>query len=127
MDPTATTAGLIALAIGLVKIVEKLVEWVIKKMSPDGGKNVVQLDPEMSRMVQETHARVVVMADTMSVKDGDGVPMVYSSRVIADDVRSTAMILKDISYTQQKLLDRLESLDERVSDVQTTQRAQSRR
>ncbi len=127
MEPATTTAGLIAVAIGLVKIVEKLVEWTFKKMSPDGAKPVVELSPEISRLIHETHQRTVLMAEIMGVKDGEGVPLMYSSRVIAEDVRSTAMVLKDISYTQQKLLDRLEALDERVSDVQTTQRQQNRR
>lgn len=127
MDPTTTTAGLIAVAIGLVKIIEKLVEWTIKKMSPNNERMSVVLDTETLKLLHETYTKSAIATEIMVLKDTDGVPMVYTPRSIPDDLRQTALLLRDISYTQQKLLDRLEALDDRVEDVQSTQRTLGRR
>jgi hypothetical protein len=125
IDPNV--AALIAVAMGLVRIVEKIVEWGVKKMSGEEKKAVVVLDPDTTRIINEIHSRTLSLTETIGLRDPDGVPMVYSSRQVAEDVRATALVLRDISYTQQKLLDRLEALDDRVEDVQSTQRAQARR
>lgn len=119
---------MVAVIVTLVKIVEKLVDWGVSKFTGNKSEHItMQLDPETARAIHETNLKMAGVADITTLKDHDGVPMVYCLRSIPEDLRQTAILLRDISYTQQRLLDRLEALDDRVEDVQSTQRTQNRR
>lgn len=127
MTDQATIAGLLALAIGLVRVLEKVIEWGSKKIR-GGTENrgetttIVRLDGETTRMVHDIHTRTGWMSETMSVKDPDGTPMIYSPRSIGDDMKDIASLIRDASLVNQRVLDRLESLDDRVTDVQANVR-----
>jgi hypothetical protein len=73
-DPTVT-AGLLALAMGLLKIIESLITWGFKKLtaSKEKGVTIVELSPEASQMIRDIHTT------TTRVND-EGFPLVYGPR-----------------------------------------------
>jgi hypothetical protein len=119
MEAETTTVALIMLAVALVKIVDKLVDWVGKKMNGRNGhhKTVVQLDAEMSRIIHETHLRTSATSDIVSVKDQSGAPMVYTPRSLVEDSRKTVEHMRDLSYVIQRLVDRVEGVEDKVDDI----------
>lgn len=79
----------IGAAIGGVLTALRLLERLAEKMLDGKSKNgivskvvVVQLDPEVSRQIVETHGTVVKIEDVVSVRDENGAPMVYAPRAI---------------------------------------------
>ena len=121
MEQEATIAGLLALAMGLLKVLEVFGGWLVKKMSPDkeGSEKkvvVVQLDPEVSRLIHDTHDKVIRLHDINNVKDHDGIPLVYSSRTMAENVSAVAAAVRDVSSSQEKIVDVLKELDDKVED-----------
>ena len=122
MESEATIAGLLALALGLVKVVEIFGTWAMKKMSPAKSEKssekvvVVQLDAEVSRMIRDTHDRVHTMHEVTNVRDHDGIPLVYSSRTTGENVSAVAAAVRDISSSQEKIVDVLKDLDEKVEE-----------
>lgn len=117
----STTAGLFALAMGLMKVLEIMATWLVKKMGPTKEKSekvlVVQLDPEVSRMIRDTHDNVHRMHDVLSVKDHDGVPMVYSSRTTAENVNSIAAAMRDVASAQERIAGVIEKIEDKVDDL----------
>jgi hypothetical protein len=113
---TPLAAALIALIIALVKIVEKMIDWIFRKVGPKTGREpgaiTVQLDPEVSKLIKETADDMHEVKMTMSRVDVDGTPMVYSSRKGYDALNQLASVVRDIATTQVRLaagLDRLEA------------------
>lgn len=113
LDGDATSsvlvASLIALAVGLVKVVERLIDWAMKRKKQEQHKQVehnnmvLKLDDTISKMFVEDHAHINTMLDVMSVRDGQGVPLVYTPRSIMDEQRQMSMLLGQISASQSRL------------------------
>ncbi len=127
MVEETTVAALIAISIGLVRIVEKLVEWGMKKVSPkessEPKETVVHLDHETTRVLHDIQIKAHNMTEAMGVRDKDGTPMIYSSRSVGDDIERIAILMRDCTFAQQRLLDRLEQLDDKVEDIRTVVRS----
>lgn len=125
MEQEAIIAGLFALALGLVKVVEVSIAMIAKRVSGTKSEKVdkidrvvvVQLDPEVSRLIRDTHDRVHTLHDIVNVKDHDGVPMVYSSRTMAENVTLIAAAMKDVSSSQERLADVMEKIEDKVDDL----------
>lgn len=120
MESEAIIAGLLALALGFIKVLEVFGTWFVKKLGPTKEKSdkvvVVQLDPEVSRMIRDTHDRVHSMHDILTVKDHDGTPLVYSSRSMAENVSVVAAAARDISSSQERIVEILEKIDDNVDE-----------
>lgn len=114
-------AGLLALAVGLVKIVEVTIRWGLTKIKkePKVGTSkpvMVQLDPEVSKLIVETGENVRDMHMVMGRVDQDGTPMVYSSRSGIDTLREIAAMVKDAARSQERLAATLDRLDTRFTE-----------
>lgn len=107
-----TVAMLIALAMGLMKVLEKFAEWAMSKMKKDKGTNghSAKLDPETAMALKEIH-------DIVQLKDSDGVPLVYWPRSQTETQKEMAETLRDISRAQDKTVDRLELVADRLGDI----------
>lgn len=88
----AITAG----AIGLVKIMESLVSWASKKVRPGKEKQEVTLAVEPSRMLRETYEHASHVSNIVSLRDGDGIPMVYTPRSALQNQLKMAEAIRDI-------------------------------
>jgi len=99
-------AALITISLGLAKIVEVLVVWLIKKIAgkEEGASGIimVQLAPEVSQMIREVHA-------TTTRTSNEGVPLVYGPRQEAHQLQA-AMEAHEKKYddAHEKLDDILE-------------------
>lgn len=116
-------AGFLALAVALAKIVEFLIRWAVTKIRPtkrefgsSGRPLVVQLDPEVSRLLHDTDENVRDMHMVMGRVDQDGTPMVYSSRSGIEQLREIVVIVKDVSRSQERLAATLDRLDNRLEE-----------
>lgn len=119
MDPTsggshALLATLMALAVGLVKVLEKVADWLMKRGKDDKATVVASLDAEASRMVRETYEKNGDVHQVISRTDNDGVPLVYTPRSYLDNQLRMAEALRDVSKesesTAKKIDDILASL-----------------
>lgn len=102
MDPTsggshALLATMMALAVGLVKVIEKLTDWLMKRGKEDKSTVVASLDSEASRMVRETYEKGTDVHQVVSRTDNDGVPLVYTPRSYLDNQLRMAEALRDVS------------------------------
>lgn len=126
MQDQAVIAALMAIAMAMVKVFEKLAEWVVSKLKDGKGEAsvFVRLDPESSRMMRESHERVQVIHDTITVRDNDGIPMVFSSRKNYELAQAGALQLhevhRDLTLTGEKVDkvgERLEDVDRRTDEI----------
>lgn len=95
MENPTTVATLLALALGLVKIVESLIVWTMKRFS---GKEelrptVVELGPEASRMLRDMSGQVATIHSIQSKTDDLGAPLVYGPRY---ELHQVAAALADV-------------------------------
>lgn len=122
MDTSPTfQASLIAIGMGLIKIIEKLVEWGSKKIKKANGNGttVVSLDPETSRML----ARVGHIDEIVSVRDNDGRPLVYSPRSMEENMDRVTDILKEVAASQMRVYSRMDENTEKLDEILATLRA----
>lgn len=116
MENPGTVGALLALAIGVVRLVETFAQWAYKKWvkraeedaegtGTNGHRNghSAKLDPETALALKEIH-------DTVTLKDSDGVPLVYWPRSQIDTQKDIAKTLQDISRSQDKMVDRLQTI-----------------
>lgn len=117
-DPTIT-AGLIALAIGLMEIIKLAFTWIGKKFTKTHAQTLlVQLDPEVSQIIHETGAEVKEVRAVVTRVDTDGIPLLYADRKVEHNVDSIAQALNktveqqgQLALALQKLMDRFEEHD----------------
>lgn len=114
----ATIGAVITLALGVVKAAEAFINWLIKKSR---GKEAaaraltVDLSTEPARMLRETYERANRIDDVMSLKDRDGIPMVYTPRSFIDTQSRVAEAIRDLGTGQVQL-------DKKQSDALETLR-----
>lgn len=110
----AILATAMALAMGLVKVIEKLADWLMKRGKDEKSTVVASLDAEASRMVRETYEKGGDVHQVVSRTDNDGIPMVYTPRSYLDNQLRMAEALRDVSKqsesTAQKIDDILREL-----------------
>lgn len=113
----ALLGALMAMSVGLVKIIERLVDWMVEKKKKrledeeraakgtNGHSNghSAKLDEETAVALKEIHGIV-------SLKDQDGVPLVYWPRSQIATQKEIAETLCDINRSQDKMVDRLETI-----------------
>jgi len=117
MHDDATIAGLFALALGLVKLLEVMASWVSSKLKGNSDSTIiVKLDPEASRMIRENNENVKELKSIVSVKDSDGTPMVYALRSTGEDIRDVANCIRDISNVQERIVENLDRLEDRIEE-----------
>lgn len=122
----ATVAALIGAVVGLVKVLDKVVDfvgsWIKQKTTPPAQADaktavvVVQLDAEVSRMIRDTHDKVFLMHNVVGEKDFDGVPLVYSSRSVGENVVAVAAAVRDVSSSQERIVDVLKDMDDKIDE-----------
>lgn len=119
---SAIVAGLVTLVIMLVKIVERLVDWGLKKVTRSSSRPsaVVQLDGETSKMLMETSRGVKDIHAVIGRVDADGAPMVYASRTSLEMLREIAGVLQDVAHTQERLAASLDRLDQKFEQHDKT-------
>jgi hypothetical protein len=122
MHDDATIAGLLALAIGLIKVIEVLVIWGMKKMKSgregaNGHVTLVQLDPSTSQALKEILEKVHDVHQISQVKDQDGIPMMYSSRSNNENVKQIALCLRDVSHCQERIVEKLDKMNDKLETI----------
>ena len=120
----ATVAALLGLTIGLVKVIERLVDWALNSRKKSNGNGVsngtnghktyVQLDPETTAYLRELQEKIHDIHATVAVKDSEGIPMMYSSRANNEDIKQVALCLRDVSNNQERIAETLEKTSERI-------------
>jgi hypothetical protein len=115
----AILAAAMAVAVGLVKVVEKLVDWLAKKSrnAKGEGVTVVSLDPETSRVVRETHELSENVARVIERTDYDGVPMVYTPRSIVGNQLKMAEAIRELSHAQDRVHESQEEIDRKLDEI----------
>jgi hypothetical protein len=114
--------GVVALVVGLVRILEVVLRWGLGKMKKEQAAHgpvkplVVQLDAEVSKIIHDTDQNVRDMHMVMGRVDQDGTPMVYSSRSGIDTLREIAAMVKETARSQERLAATLDRLDGRFED-----------
>lgn len=98
MHDDTTVAALIGLMWGLVKIIEKGVNWAISKKKGHVASAIVQLDPQASAALVQILARVEKIEETVSVKDQDGIPLIYFPRSLEERIHDNFSEIKAELY-----------------------------
>ena len=123
MDPTpavnaisepVTIAALVALAMGLMEVIKQLVGWLGKKLSGKDAAHqtlLVQLDPEVSRIIHESGEQVKAMSAVVFKTDNDGVPLVYSDRKAEENISRLASSMTVLTDAQNRLAISMGRLD----------------
>lgn len=112
-------AAIVALAYGLVKLLEMTITALVKKYTKSGDKAQsveVTFDPEMMQKLTAMNEKVTAMYSVMSKSDNDGTPMVYSSRSGMEAVRDIAVIIRNVSQTQERLAHVMERLETKFAE-----------
>lgn len=113
---TGQLTALIALAMGLVKVIETAVGALARRIRPPRPQMVeVKLLPADSEALHDVRERVARMDGILAKTDNDGTPMVYSSRTGTEAVRDTAVIIRSIQQTQERILALIERLEDRFA------------
>lgn len=116
VDPTIMTS-MMALAFGLMKLLELTLTALFKKYKPSKPQHVeVEFDPELSKKINNMDEKLSAMVSVMARTDNDGTPMVYSSRTSVDAVREIVIVIRNISQTQERLAHMLERLEQKFVD-----------
>lgn len=117
MDSPGTMGMLLALALAVVKLLEKGAEWAItrfkarKKDGEDEHTNghtnghSAKLDAETAQALKEIH-------DIVQLRDGDGVPLVYWPRSQIETQKEIAKSLTELNRSNDKIVDRLETISD---------------
>jgi Mg2+ and Co2+ transporter CorA len=115
-----TFATLLGGAVALMKVLEKLIEWAAKKMNgKDSHATVVQLDPEVSRMLRETYERTAHVNELATKTDNDGIPMMYTPRSAIELQRQTAEALRDVTHSCERISKNVDSNSEKIDQILT--------
>lgn len=105
-----------AIALGLVKALESLITWAVKR-SKNGGKEEVtkvELGSEPSRMIRETYESTKHVDEIISLRDHDGVPMVYTPRSALENQLKMAEALRDLS---RDTVSRQDAISKKIDEV----------
>jgi len=116
-NPTAF-AALVAISMGLVKLLEMTVTALVKKYGKGDKSQQVEVtfDSEITEKIQQMSEHVNTMYNVMGRTDNDGTPMVYSSRSGMEAVRDIAVIIRNVSQTQERLAHVMERLEGKFAD-----------
>jgi hypothetical protein len=116
-NPSAL-AALIAVSYGLVKLLEMTITALVKKYTKgDKQQSIdVSFDPEITNRITKISDKVEQMHSVMSKSDNDGTPMVYSSRSGMEAVRDIAVIIRNVSMTQERLAHVMERLEQKFTE-----------
>ena len=110
----AILGTLMAFAVGVVKIIERLVDRFADKKKKEGNGHTnghsSTLDPQVSQAIKEIH-------DVVQLRDGDGVPLVYWPRSQMETQKEMAKSLVDINRGQDKMVDRLERVGDSLEEI----------
>jgi hypothetical protein len=111
-----------AIALVLVKVLEKCFDWVTKRVS--GGKDgatKVELGDEPSRMIRETYEQSKHTDEIVSIRDNDGIPMVYTPRSSLENQLKMAEALRDMSKDTVSSSEELSrKIDEVLAEIKKT-------
>jgi hypothetical protein len=91
-DP-AILAGLMALCLGLLKILEKAIGWAADKVAPK-QPSVVELGPKSLDVLYDIKRKAEDTAEIIGRVDHDGTPLVYGPRKEARDILKRLGVLK---------------------------------
>lgn len=100
----AMIATAMAIALGLVKALESLITWAVKRTRGKEETTKVELATEPSRMIRETYEKTNKIEETVNLRDGDGIPMVYTPRSSLANQVKMAEAIRDLSHSQDNAL-----------------------
>lgn len=106
----AANGGMIALALGLVKLLEHLITWITKKAKGEEREKtvVVELGPEPSRMLREVYEATQDIRQVTELKDNDGVPLVFTPRSMIQTQMAAA--LRDVDRKTDEIAESVEQI-----------------
>jgi ABC-type transporter Mla subunit MlaD len=110
----ALLAGAMALAMGLVKVLEKVFDWASNRK----GKEIkAVLDGDTARTLRETNEQVRHTSDIIGLRDNDGIPMVYTPRSYLDNQLKMTEALRDLSQNQDTTTSQLEATNKKIDEI----------
>lgn len=110
------TAAIVAAMITAIKVIDVLVDKFIKSDKGEKGTVTVVLDPEISRIVHETRENTAAILQICTTMDQDGIPMVYTPRSLVNHQEKILDVCRQISYSQEKVVETCEKLVDRVDE-----------
>ena len=118
---SAALAATVSVAVGLMKVVERLIDNHVKKDSDkkeekkeSEKKVVITVDSALGEILGQNTEKINDIHKVMSKTDNDGSPLVYSSRTSLDLVRTIAQMLHEVSINQERLAKTLEKLEDKI-------------
>jgi hypothetical protein len=118
---SAALAATVSIAVGLMKIIEHLIDKNFKKDSEKKEekketerKVVISVDSALGEILSQNAEKINDIHKVMSKTDNDGSPLVYSSRTSLDLVRTIAAMLHEVSINQERLAKTLEKLEDKL-------------
>lgn len=120
-DPT-TLAMLVAAVMGLIKVLEISIQALVKKYGKQDKTNDISitLDPDVTKKITAIADKIDQVHTVMQKTDNDGTPMVYSSRSGMEAVRDIAVIIRNVSMTQERLANVMDRLEQKFSEHDRT-------
>lgn len=119
-DP-AVTAGLVALAIGLMEVIKQIVSWTTRKITgADSTSLHVQLDPDVSKIMHETASSVKDVNSVIMRTGTNGVPLVYADRRTEANISQIVLLMNEISQGQLRLADAMSKLGGKLEEHDRT-------
>lgn len=110
----ALLAGAMAIAVGLVKIIEKAFDWLTSRKDRE-TKAVI--DVETARALRETNDRVHHSDEIISLRDNDGIPMVYTPRSYLDNQLKMSEAIRDMSDAHDHTTSELERTNKKIDEI----------
>jgi hypothetical protein len=95
---------------------ESFITWAVKR-SKNGGKEetlLVELASEPSRMIRESYENSKHTDEIISLRDHDGVPMVYTPRSALENQLKMAEALRDLSKDSSN---RDEEISKKIDEI----------
>jgi hypothetical protein len=116
MSDAAVTAGLLALALGLIEVLKNVVPKILGSKDDDAPKNTSVHNPAITRIEAGMNDRIT----WHSTRDANGVPLGYFPRSLELKVDESIRLLRDTSQSLERTastLERVEKSQERLDEA----------
>jgi len=105
--------GMIALSMILVRIIERLLDIVIKRRT-NGKHSLIPQPVDHNSLTPEEHAALMRLDELHSKTDGDGIPLWYVPRSMLESLKEMTEIQDRISVRLRDLVTAQKNLNNKI-------------
>ena len=110
---TATIAALVGLSIGLVKVLELSLKWIFNKIKPNSNNN-----EDTIKVFYEDTTGILKELQEQGSKHGEALDEhLKDDKQVLSIMRDTAQCLKDVSHSQERIVLKLDRMDDRLDKI----------